>query len=110
MLVRRQGATGLHGPIPLEASHVKFDIGQIVITPAASAALADSGRSLDDLLAQHQAGDWGEVTDKVRAVNERGLVEQFNLQSVYAVSSGQRLVVVTNRDRTLTMIHLDPKR
>ena len=47
------------------------------------------------------------LLQQVRAINERGLVEQFNLQSVYAVPSGQRLVVVTNRDRTLTMIHLD---
>ncbi len=80
-----------------------------MITPAASAALEASGHALGDLLAQHQAGDWGDVSEHVRTVNERGLVEQFNLQSTYVVASGARLVVMTNRDRTLTMIHLDPR-
>ncbi len=85
----------------------KFDAGEIVITPAASAALEASGQRLDALLARHQAGDWGDVADQVRIVNDRGLAEQFNLRSVYPVCSGQRLVLVTNRERTLTMVHLD---
>ena len=61
------------------------------------------------MLARHQAGDWGDVTEQVRAVNERALAERFNLQSVYAVANGQRLVVVTNRERSRTMIHLDAR-
>ncbi|MEX0678024.1 MAG: hypothetical protein WD063_13165 [Pirellulales bacterium] len=88
---------------------MKFDVGEIVITPAAQAALAANGTTLDDLLARHQAGDWGDVSAQVREVNERGLVEQFNLQSTYALPDGRRLVVVTNRDRTATMIHLNPQ-
>lgn len=93
--------------MPLEREKMKFPVGEIVITPAASAALAATGQSVGELLARHQLGDWGDVTEQVRAVNERGLVEQFNLQSVFAVTSGQRVVVVTNRDRSLTMVHLD---
>jgi hypothetical protein len=89
-------------------AQTKFEVGQIVVTPAASAALEADGQHLADLLAKHQSGDWGQVSDQVRGINERGLVEQFNLQSVYVVPSGQRLVVVTNRDRTVTMVHLDP--
>jgi hypothetical protein len=85
----------------------KFEIGQIVITPAASAALEASGYTLAQLLSRHQAGDWGDVSDHERTVNERGLAEQFNLQSAYAVLRGSRLVVVTNGARTLTMVHLD---
>lgn len=92
----------------LQAENTKFEVGEIVITPAASAALEASGHALSDLLAKHQAGDWGDVSDQVRAVNERGLAEQFNLQSIYVVTKAHRLVVVTNRDRTLTMVHLDP--
>ncbi len=91
----------------MRAQHAKFELGQIVITPAASAALEASGLSVDELLAQHQAGDWGDVSDQVRMVNERGLAESFNVQSAYQVASGERLVIVTNRDRTLTMIHAE---
>ena len=95
------------GQMQLQARKPKFEAGEVVITPAASAALEAGGHKLDDLLARHQAGDWGDVSEQVRAGNERGLVERFNLQSAYVVPSGQRLVVVTNRDRTLTMVHLD---
>ena len=90
-----------------KARETKFDAGEVVVTPAASAALEAHGQKVDDLLARHQAGDWGDVSHQVRAVNERGLAEQFNLQSVYTVGSGERVVVVTNRERSLTMVHLD---
>ncbi len=91
----------------MEAITAKFDTGRVVVTPAAAAALEAQGRTIDDVLARHRAGDWGDVTEQLRTINDRGLVECFNLQSAYAVGHGQRLVVVTNRDRTLTMIHLD---
>lgn len=93
---------------PLEAPSMKFEAGEIVITPAASAALEACGQYLEDLLLRHCGGDWGEINEQVRTVNERGMVERFNLQSCYMLSNGQRLVVVTNAGRTLTMIHLDP--
>lgn len=87
----------------------KFEVGEVVITPAATAALEAAGQQVADLLLRHQTGDWGDVSEQLRTVNQRGLQEQFNLQSVYPMASGQRLVVVTNRERTLTMVHLDPR-
>ena len=95
------------GRTRLEARDIKFEAGEIVITPAASAALDAHGQALAELLTRHQAGDWGDISEPMRALNERGLVEQFNLQSVYQIPSGERVVVVTNRERTLTMVHLD---
>ncbi len=93
--------------MPLEEQAIKFEVGEVVVTPAAAAALEASGQTLAELLARHQAGDWGDVAEHVRTVNKRGLVEQFNLQSAFAVRHGQRLVVVTNCQRSVTMIHLD---
>lgn len=95
------------GRTRLEAPDTKFEVGEIVITPAAAAALEAHGQVVAKLLARHQTGDWGDISEQLRAVNERGLVEQFNLQSVYQIPTGERIVVVTNRDRTLTMVHLD---
>ena len=66
----------------METQTSKFELGEIVITPTASAALQAGGQSVEDFLARHQAGDWGKVSDQARAVNERGLAEQFNLQEV----------------------------
>jgi hypothetical protein len=93
--------------IHLEEPNPKFEVGQIVITPAASAALAACGKTLGELLARHCAGDWGDVSERARSLNERGLIERFNLQSIYRVPSGEHVVVQTNPERTLTMIHLE---
>lgn len=95
------------GRMPLNAPELKFEIGEVLVTPTAASALEAHGRSVSDVLGRHQAGDWGDVSEQARLVNERGLVEGFNLQSTYQLENGQRLVVVTNADRTLTMIHLD---
>jgi len=93
--------------MPVEIGNMKFEVGDVVITPAAAKALEENGQTLRCLLARHQAGDWGDVSDPLRLINERGLVEQFNLQSRFVVPSGDRLVVVTNRERTVTMVHLE---
>ena len=85
---------------------MQFEVGEIIVTPAAADTLAANGLTLEDLLARHQAGDWGDVSEQVREVNERGLVEQFNLHSTYRMSDGRRIIVVTNRDRTTTMVHV----
>lgn len=95
------------GWMPLEARDAKFDVGEVVITPAAAAALQATGQTLPELLARHQAGDWGEVSEQLKRVNDAGLTEQFNLQSIYELPCGDRLVVVTDRHRSLTMVHLD---
>ncbi|HEY2893773.1 MAG TPA: hypothetical protein VGJ16_06160 [Pirellulales bacterium] len=92
----------------LQLCQVLFDVGEIVITPAAIAALESSGQTLSEVLARHSSGDWGEVSAAVRLVNERGLTEYFNLQSCYSICEGQHLVVVTNGERTLTTIHYQP--
>jgi hypothetical protein len=85
---------------------MQFEVGEIIVTPAANDALATNGLTLDDLLARHQAGDWGDVSAQIREVNQRGLVERFNLHSTYRMPDGRRVIVVTNRDRTTTMVHL----
>ena len=93
----------------MEIQNMKFEVGEIIVTPAASAVLQTHGHTHDDLLARHQAGDWGDVSSQLRLVNEQGLAESFNLQSTYEMPCGQRIAVVTNRDRSITMIHLDPQ-
>ena len=107
--VLRQRSDRLAGARAGDKRNMRFDVGEIVITPAASDALTANGMTLDDLLTRHQAGDWGDVSAQVREVNERGLLEQFNLQSTYALPDSRRLVVVTNHQRTATTIHLDAK-
>ena len=87
----------------------KFDLGRVIITPTASAALQADGKTPADLLSRHQSGDWGDVTEQERSLNERGLAGHFNLQSVYKTIRGDRVAVVTKADRSLTLVHIDPR-
>lgn len=85
-----------------------FQLGEVIVTPRASQALADSALSLDDLLARHGAGDWGDVSAAERRLNDEGVAKRFNLVSSYRTPRGDRLTVVTRADRGSTFVHLAP--
>jgi len=46
-----------------------FDLGQLVATPGALAALEKTGQNAMDLLSRHVRGDWGELPKGKRYVN-----------------------------------------
>ena len=85
---------------------VKFTLGRVVVTPRASELLGKFGQSPDDLLARHQAGDWGTITDQQRQINEEGLSASLNLVSAFPTPDGQCVHVFTSADRTSTLVHL----
>lgn len=91
-------------------SLAKFPLGQIVVTPRAAEVLRAAGQTSDALLARHQAGDWGDVDEHERALNEAGIDQRFNLVSNYLMPQGERLTIVTQADRSYTLIHLGPQR
>ena len=86
-----------------------FELGKLVVTPAAAQVLENSGCSAEELLRRHADGDWGEVSEQEREVNERALDEQFNLVSNYRMTDDQFITVFTKADRSMTMIHLRPQ-
>ena len=86
-----------------------LELGKLVVTPSAAKVLEQSGTSAEELLSRHAAGDWGEVSQQEREINERGLRESFNLVSNYRMSDDQCVTVFTKADRSLTMIHLRPQ-
>ncbi|MBX9789899.1 MAG: hypothetical protein K2Y37_13360 [Pirellulales bacterium] len=87
---------------------MKFPLGEILVTPRARQALAASSQSIEELLARHQSGDWGEVTVDERRLNDEGVTKRFNLVSAYRTGNGERLMIVTKADRTTTLVHLSP--
>ena len=89
---------------------MKFTLGQIVITPKAGELLRHAGHTPQELLVRHQSGDWGDVTDDERRLNEEGLTKPLNLVSNYKLPSGQTIMVYTKADRSVTMLHISPAR
>ena len=52
---------------------VKFDPGQIVITPTAMNALAEAGHTPGEFLRRHVCGDWGQLDRSDVMANESAL-------------------------------------
>jgi len=84
----------------------RFPHGRVVATPGALTALEESGESPGVFLKRHVTGDWGDVDEDDRRENEHSLVEGFRLLSAYTLSTGVRLWVITEADRSATTILL----
>ena len=77
-----------------------FDLGQLVATPGALAALEKSGQSPMDFLSRHVTGDWGDIPEEDRKENQFSLEKGFRLMSSYTTSAGDRLWVITEASRS----------
>ena len=80
----------------------KFELGRIVITPAAAATVAADEAVI--ALARHSAGDWGEVCKEDWATNDDALKQGGRLFSVYRTHSKEAYWIVTEADRRITTI------
>lgn len=74
---------------------VKFNPGQILATPGAIEALAESGQTAAFFLDRHIQGDWGEVCGEDKQLNDEALVDGGRLLSAYRTLKNARLWVIT---------------
>jgi hypothetical protein len=84
----------------------KFLLGQTVITANANAVLPE----LDVIVAlqRHQSGDWGDVDNHDRQINEDDLRSGGRLFSVYHTTGGTKFWIITEWDHSVTTV-LMPK-
>ena len=80
----------------------KFPLGRLAATPGALEAMEASGQTPDFFLARHQSGDWGEVDEEDRQLNEEALVHGDRILSAYRTLKGVKLWVITEADRSVT--------
>ena len=83
-----------------------FELGQIVATPGALAALKKSGQQPGEFLTRHVNREWGDIPDEDRRENEYSLEHGFRLLSAYRTNAGDRLWIITESDRSATTILL----
>jgi hypothetical protein len=74
---------------------VKFNLGQVVATPAALDTLTRVGISGYDLLSRHAQGDWGNLDDEDRQANDNALKYGSRLLSSYLLSDGSKVWIIT---------------
>jgi hypothetical protein len=90
----------------------KFPLGRVVATPGALAALETAGQDAAEFLDRHCAGDWGDLDPEDRAANDRALDPKnpTRILSTYHTSAGERLWIITARDRSVTRLLLPEDR
>lgn len=85
---------------------MKFQHGQIVITPAALAALSEAGITPLSLLLRHLDGDWGDLCAEDKLANEAALRSSMRIFSSYLVGGNLKIWIITEADRSSTCILL----
>jgi hypothetical protein len=84
----------------------KFELGQIVATPGALAAMEAAGHIPPEFLLRHKNGDWGSVPEEDARENERALRDGDRLFSAYPTQQQETLWVITEADRSATTMLL----
>lgn len=83
-----------------------FSLGQTSGTPGALAALEAAGVSAASLFQRHITGDWGDLDDHDRAMNAAALREGERLLSSYRLPTGVKVWIITEADRSHTLLLL----
>jgi hypothetical protein len=84
----------------------RLDPGEIRVTPAALKALRRSRHHPGEFLGRHLAGDYGDVSDKDRWLNDRARFLAAGVLSSYKTRHGEELFVVTEADWSVTTVML----
>ncbi|MFC1461669.1 hypothetical protein ACFLQR_04045 [Verrucomicrobiota bacterium] len=84
----------------------RFLLGRVVITPPAEALLREAGKSHQEFLDRHAAGDWGDIPGDDWANNDDGIDSKGMLHSAYKVRGQDCIRIITESDRSATTILL----
>ena len=84
----------------------KFQLGTIVATPSALQAIENSGQSPSDFLSRHVRGDWGQVCDEDKQLNDQAVIDGDRLLSAYRTLKNTRIWVISEADRSATTLLL----
>jgi hypothetical protein len=84
----------------------RFSLGQMVATPGALAALTKAGQNPSAFIARHVAGDWGDLCDDDRQLNDQAVIDSDRILSAYTLQSGVKIWVITESDRSVTTLLL----
>ena len=85
-------------------TRLKFSMGQLVATPNALATL--NPEDVAAAVQRHANGDWGELDEHDRLVNESALTDGSRLFSAYRDRAGTKFWVITESDRSVTTVLL----
>jgi len=75
-------------------SNPKIQFGQVFATPGCLAALEGAGQTVEEFLARHVNGDWGDLSATDAARNNAALVDGSRLLSAYLLRTGIEIWII----------------
>ena len=85
---------------------IRFPLGRVVATPGALSALEKAEQAPDVFLDRHVNGDRGEVPEADKQENELSVEQGFRILSAYTTSAGDKIWILTEADRSATVLML----
>lgn len=82
----------------------KIELGQILITPGAHDDL--NLRDVASSLVRHAGGDFGDVSEEDKSLNEEAMHNEGRILSAYHDRNGIKFWIITEWDRSATTILL----
>jgi hypothetical protein len=95
-----------------DARRPALRLGRVVATPGALAALERSGQTANEFLARHVRGDWGDLCAEDKRLNDEAVAHEEDpdlrtrVLSAYSTARGDRLWVITEADRSTSVLLL----
>ena len=84
----------------------KFALGQVVGTPGCLEALAESNQTASVFLDRHVTGDWGDLDEEDRKLNDEAVKDESRIFSAYHTTKGVKIWCITEADRSSTCLLL----
>lgn len=84
----------------------KFDLGQVVATPAVLDTLTEHGITPISLLSRHVGGDFGDIDAEDWQANLAALQYRNRIVSAYTLAPDAVIWIITEADRSVTTLLL----
>ena len=72
-----------------------LELGQVVATPGAVGALKHAHQTASYFLNRHLSGDWGELCEEDRQLNDEAVENGDRVLSAYTLGTGEKLWIIT---------------
>ena len=82
----------------IEVNMPLFKLGQVVATPGAIEALEKAGQVPFEFIACHIRGDWGELSEEDRRLNDEAVKDGSRILSAYRLKTGVKVWVITEAE------------
>lgn len=89
-----------------QSSHPKFSLGALIFSAAVDRLVRNDKLDPIPLLRRHLCGDWGDLCDQDKALNDDALQSHYRLFSAYEVAPHYRVWIITEADRSSTTVLL----